>query len=76
MLEYPSRIIVNNTISNKIIEKYNLKHIKYLNNFCHIKLVGYDGEIIDNLLVDKQSGKAISMKKIRIQKESEIITKN
>ncbi|MFZ7124732.1 MAG: hypothetical protein ACOWWM_01070 [Desulfobacterales bacterium] len=62
MGEFTAKVIINEQVSPELKDKFNLRDMKNLGRYYHVKLVGLEGEAIDDLLVDKQNGNIISSK--------------
>ena len=51
-----ARILINRRLSEKFIEKYGLKNLKNRGRYYSAKIVDLDGNLIDEVLIDKQNG--------------------
>lgn len=57
-----ARIIINRHIDDNQWEKYGLKDLKNTGRYYIAKIVEKDGTIIDEVLIDKQSGTIQSLR--------------
>lgn len=61
--KYTTKIIVNEFISQKLKIKYHLEEFSNIDDYYHAKLIHSDGEIVENLLVNKRNWKIIALHK-------------
>jgi hypothetical protein len=63
MGEYTAKVIILDHVGEELKDTFDLQPIENLGRYYHAKVVGPGGEIIDDLLVDKQSGNVISSRR-------------
>jgi hypothetical protein len=51
-----ARILINKRLSEKFIEKYDLKDLKNRGRYYSAKIIEPNGKLIDEVLIDKQNG--------------------
>ncbi len=59
-----ARIIINRHIDENQWGKYGLEELKNTGRYYIANIVGADGELIDEVLIDKQSGGIQSLRRI------------
>jgi len=57
-----ARIIINRHLGDKQWEKYGLKDLKNTGRYYIAKIVETDGKLIDEVLIDKQTGRIQSLR--------------
>jgi hypothetical protein len=51
-----ARILINKRLSEKFIKKYGLKDLKNRGRYYSAKIIEPNGNLIDEVLIDKQNG--------------------
>lgn len=63
MGEYTAKVIIRDHVSPDLEARFDWGPVTNLGRYYYVRLVGADGAIVDDLLVDKQSGAIISAKR-------------
>ena len=58
-----ARILIDRHLDDSVLEKYGLKELKNTGRYYIAKIVEADGKLIDEVLIDKQSGSIQSLRR-------------
>ena len=63
MGEGTARILINRRLNERLLKKYGVEDLKNIGRYYSAKIIGSNGELVDEVLVDKQCGVIASLRK-------------
>lgn len=63
MGEGTARILINRLINERLLEEHGVKDLKNIGRYYSAKIIAPNGELVDEVLVDKQCGVIASLRR-------------
>jgi hypothetical protein len=63
MGEGTARILINRRLNESLLKEYGVEGLKNIGRYYSAKIIGSNGELVDEVLVDKQCGVIASLRK-------------
>jgi hypothetical protein len=63
MGEGTARILINRRLNERLLKEYGVEDLKNIGRYYSAKIIALNGELVDEVLVDKQCGVIASLRK-------------